>query len=288
MVWGRSSQRVGARTRHLGRIASIVATFLLSLVLVVVNASPALAYTCPSGYYEQYQYTNFNDVSGIKGGVTDPFASSLPGDSSNNYYDDHIALWLDEHEETIPSGAPKCDSGLTECDFQAGVAMGSVDGTHNANLLYEPYFESWGPNGTYQESYLTGYGLNQGASIYTKAFYDGTNGYLGYPQYEAVVNGTVIGKDELYYNAVHAEAASEVYTANSDACPTLTNGSPWQNFGTDATGTVQSSEKLQLKENGSYSDWAGSTQTSHTAPYYYKQLDGTAAFRTNGPSSGPA
>jgi hypothetical protein len=127
--------------------------------------------------------------------------------------------------------------------------------------------------------------------------YDGTTGYLGYPQYQAWLekaNGdwVLVNADELYYAAVHAAASSEVQTYNSSDCPTLTSGSPWQDFGTDASGKPVADDYLQLEgTSGGWSVWTGSPVTnpsSATSPFYYNTLDGPAAIVTNGPSSGPA
>ncbi|MHB1819759.1 MAG: hypothetical protein ACYCO9_17235 [Streptosporangiaceae bacterium] len=271
----------------------------------MITASNALAvsYDCTTGcnlnagfwYCYAGQLSLDHGYTGIDGYVTDPSTAYLPGDGSNNHYADHIALWNGITEETVPSGGSCAFSGGAICWVQAGMFMGTINTKYyyGGTGQYESYFENGAPNGTYQlftysSSQLP---INSGSSYNVEVFYDGGTGILGYPQYKAYVNGYYVGAGELYYSAAHAEAEAEVAVSTS-ACPTLTNGSPYQNFGTDASGSYSSNYEMYLSTDQpeTWNFWSGSPSVNgNKGPiYWYQQMNGPAAFRNNGPSSGPA
>jgi hypothetical protein len=275
----------------------VALVMILVFGLLMGSAGSALAVTCSADYYEQGQTSNSNDNDGITGFITDPSASSLPGSSSNHNDDDHMLLWGEIEEETVPSGQ---SCGLDDNNFcwvQGGVGMGLVgegsDAAYNGTNSYEPYYENEGAAGTYAVNFYPNIPINQNSSVGFEVFYDGSTGRDGDPQFEVTVqnsNGTWVELDagELYYAFDHASARSEVDVRSlSNTCPTMTNGSPWQDFGTNASGTPTATTELELDATGTFTTWTGSPATFDTPPYFFKSLNGAAAFRTNGPASGP-
>lgn len=273
---------------------------LVLAALTINGAAPALAVTYDCSSCERYCYagqaSNITTVSGITGYITDPSATSLHGESGPNQ--DHIVLWSGIVENT-PSGQ-QCGADLGVCWEQTGVGEGYVGiptvHADNTTGSYQAFYENAGPGTWYQVAFFAHaqIPISQGSSYDAQVAYDGMNGHLGEPQYQAFVNGFQTGAGEIFSKSGYAESTTEVRTFSSD-CPTLTSGSPWQNFGTDSGGTAHAGNEMYLGSGYpvSYSLWTGNPTVltngnNTTGPFYYAKLDGPSAFRTNGPSSGPA
>jgi hypothetical protein len=244
--------------------------------------------------------------------ITDPVASSVPGNAGNDDWYHHIILWDAIREETVPSGK-ECgnpQSGMSACWLQAGVGMGYVGNSImyalNANGIYEPYMEDFGAkaDGTgsvYHVYFYPNIYLAEDHAVPVTVYWTGVYGPNGdTAKYEAWIEDinnqwNLLGTGYLYYAAAHARAVAEPYTNGSDpsdTCPTLTLGSPYQNFGTDSNGHTASADEIILtKSDGSSGAWSGSPNLlTDGQPHYWlttTQTDWPARFMTNGPAGGP-
>jgi hypothetical protein len=284
----------------------IVATVLL----IFTAAPPALADpVCGDGTNFYYQHVGAKSVIAnydlIRSTITDPSASTIPGTHDNNYYYDHILLWDDIHEDSLPSTQDSCGTGVkSACWLQAGVGMGFVGiigGTHalTPSKTYLPYMEDYGANGTdgiYHVYFYPNISINQDSAVPVEVFYTGLSGSGGNPQFEADLQDTSgvwndLGHGYMYYPAGHAKAIAEVENYQSTSCPTLTLGSPYQNFGTNAAGNIVSGDKITLRNPSGTGPWTGSPETfGLSGPHYWLTdtlSDWPASFRSNGPAGGP-
>jgi hypothetical protein len=283
-------------------------TMVVAMALLAFTTAPAAlaAQTCDNQYYHVGAKSLNANYTAITSGITDPSASSVPGDSTNSEYHDHIILWDDIHQDSVPGGT--CGSGnpdRSSCWLQAGVGMGFVGfigGTNatNWNDSYQPYMEDFGLNGSlpaYHVFFYPNISINQNGAPRVSVFYTGNSGSGGNPEFEADLlssNGTwyVLGHGYLPYAAGHAKAIAEVevYGAVNTDCPTLTNGAPYQNFGTDSAGQVTSIDKINLTNSSGTGPWSGSPETFglNGLQYWLTELsDWPASFKSNGPASGP-
>jgi hypothetical protein len=282
---------------HTNRVRAVTfcssLTCLLLAMLLTASRVLATTYDCTtcnlnSGYYYCYagQQSLNTDFTGIDGYVTDPSASDLPGNSGNNYLSDHIALWngITEFNASYCGGT---------CWIQAGLIMGTAGGKYyyGGTGQFEAYFENMGP--TYQIVFKTHseIPISPGSSYEVKVEYDGGVGADNQPQFRTYVNGYYVGAGEIYDSQATAEALAEISSSTS-SCPTLTNGSPYQDFGTDASGQYSANYEVYLSTDypETWNLWSGypTTEGASGPIYWYEKLNGPAAFRNNGPSGGGA
>jgi len=276
----------------------------------------------PSTYYWGAQESNADDFSGIQGTVTDPGVSTVQGNSSNQ--DDggqHLLEWMELLNLTIPHGHT-CGAANTSCWQQMGVGMGyscwggyNCDSSNNYTNYtnnFQVYYEDVGAGGAdnVNDNFYPSIPIQQNAAPWFTLFYDGMDGYTGSPQDDGfVIDDTgaedYVNQGELYEVYVHVEASeeAEMGTDSVTTCPTLTNGSPYQNFGTDYYGDSNPGDELQLGTGypQTWSDWSGAPVTFSSDWYWpdgnngynlspqYFWYDETYGypdeFQTNGPSA---
>jgi hypothetical protein len=286
-------------SRHPGR--SAVTALVMTLSLLLLSSTPASASgTCSSSTYYEPAQTSLASYQGVVGDLTDPSAAQLAGSLSNDNDGQHQLLWFEMLNEN-PEGS--CGADQTECWQQVGVGMGTVEWSgsdfscssyaSDQGSTYNVYYEGIGPGADdcYDYSY-TGISINEDSAIPFDLFYDGGVGGSGYPQFDGEVtdsSGTLrhVNYGQLYYSTDHVKVASEEWTGSTSTCVTATNGSPYQNFGTDDGGNWSSGNyKMQLEDSsGSWGAWTGSPNTNNANPYWYDPLANSPAdFQTNGPS----
>jgi hypothetical protein len=285
------------RDRYSRSAIVIVATLLAFGAVPSALANPP---PCASGtYYDVYQKSLNSNYISITSGITDPFASTVPGDDNNKDNNSHILLWDGIVEESIPSGDQPCGPGvLAKCWLQAGVGMGSV-GTSlgqdfNGLKIYQAYTEWSGPNHGYYVHFFDNIAINQNWSVHTAILGAGTS-----PSYIAEVedssgNWHSLTTRNLYTQSANAAAHSEIYSGVGTTCPTLTNGSPYQNNGTKYDGTTYGPDELTLTDdNYNQVIWSGSPTThpgsggGQTLYWFTKNSDWPASFQANGPATSP-
>ena len=291
--------------RSLSRVFISVSIFCA--VLVTISSTPAYAWwtSCSEDTtYEPAQFSLDGDFSGIAGHIYNPIPSEVPGNSGNYMDYDHLAIWQSIYEESIPSGDENCgDDNDSTCWVQAGLFQGFLGypgGPYvlNSSESWEPYFENEGVNGTYHIDAYPNIFIAQGTSNDFEIFYDGLEGEYHDPQFAAYVrdsNGDLdfLAEDELYYDVDHGVAAAEVEVHNvSTDCPVLTDGTPYQTFGTNSSGNYSSADGIYLQQNGNdWGLWSGSPTVQGGnggfSPYWYSTITGwPAAFLTSGPANG--
>jgi len=230
------------------RILRILAIGGLAGVTLVAKPAATLAadYDCSNctkyaskGYCYAGQSTNITSVTGISGYITDPSASSIPDSNA------HILLYNSIADSSNSSW------------LQTGMGMGTVGNQSNQTGNYEVYYENLQPDGTLIDNLYTHsqHPISQDSSYDAEVEYDGLVGHLGDPQFKAYVNGFLTGTGEITTSSGRAVSVAEIY-ADTNSCPTLTSGSPWQNFGTNASGTVTSNDEIYLATNYPESNWA--------------------------------
>jgi hypothetical protein len=275
------------------RRAVIGAACLCSALTVIPAAGPALAVTYDCTICKRYCYegqqTNGSGYTGITGNITDPSATNLDGD-----YNQHVALWngITSNVKNGQQGCGPAADPFGECWVQVGMAQGDIGGQKNSTGTYEAYFENAGPSETYVIRWFahSAVPINGNGSYTAEVYNDGVDGHLGWPQFQGYVNGYELDAGEEYFGTGEVSSTAEILTDTSN-CPTLTSGSPYQNFGTDSSGNHTSADELHLSTTGfpeTYSLWTGNPGPLEQTPYWYTKLDGPSAFRTNGPSGGPA
>jgi hypothetical protein len=157
----------------------------------------------------------------------------------------------------------------------------------NGTMDYVPYTEWYGVDRGYYVHFFDGIFINQNGSPNVNVSWTGTGN-----TFEAEVkdaNGTwhSLFHGNLYFPANHAAAHSESVDWDGTTCPTLTNGSPYQNNGTTYNGNISSSEEITLtNDNFDEGPWTGSPDIFDANPFWFKQnSDWPASFRANGPSA---
>jgi len=138
--------------------------------------------------------------------------------------------------------------------------------------------------------------LSENKAVPVHVFYTGLNGSGGDAKFEARYEDTatgiwyILGHGFMPFAAGHAKAIAEVYVDSQTNCPTLTNGSPYQNFGTNAAGNIVDGDKINLTNPSGTAAWTGSPETFglNGLEYWLTELsDWPASFRSNGPAAGP-
>jgi hypothetical protein len=281
-----------------GRLAIVIAATLLAFGAV----PPALASppTCDSDtYYDVFQRSLNSNYISITSGITDPMASQLPGTDSNHDNQDHILLWDGIVEESIPAGHQPCGPGIIpKCWLQAGVGIGWVATSKGQDfrpdsLGYAPYAEWSGPNGGYYVHFFDGITINENWSVHA-AIIGGSDGTYSAEVQDSSGNWHVLTTRNLYTASANAAAHSEILDGVTTTCPTLTNGSPYQNNGTKYDGTIEKGDKLVLTDsNLNQGAWDGFPTThpgmggGQTLYWFTKNSDWPASFQANGPSNNP-
>ena len=280
------------------------ALLVFTSAVLLLPSVPALASTpsCSAGYtyYEPNQISTGADFSGIDGYISDPIASYLQGNNGNKDDSQHILLYLALWNEHPPGSLLRGEQFLLAA---GGGGMGLVSGEWmlkhwtNYTEFYQVYYEDYSPSNC-TDNFYSGISISQASSIDFDLYYDGDDGYTGYPQYQGYVLSSsgwqYVNEGELYDPDVHAGASTEIENGTTTTCAVLTDGSPWQNFGTDSSGNYdQGQYTLSLEPlNESYEDWAhwdSPTIDNNAAPFYYDQLTNFPNdYRANGPATGPA
>ena len=156
--------------------------------------------------------------------------------------------------------------------------------------ILRAYTELFGAGSTYYVHFFDGISINENSSVEVFVQYSGVNNTFDAYVVDSSGNSHLLKSGDLYYPADHAAAHSEVVDwddALSATCPTLTNGSPYQNNGTEYNGDTSADDELWLQDSqGNASQWQGSPDTYDGSPYYWfhQNSDWPASFRANGPS----
>ncbi|MGI9092068.1 MAG: hypothetical protein ACR2FF_01180 [Mycobacteriales bacterium] len=229
----------------------------------VVVATPGVSVANPAcsigGNYRPGQMSTYDQLAGIRGAITDPGGAQLLGSPGNEFYQEHLLAWMEELNEH-PKGP--CGAGNSMCWIQVGVGMGEVGANYgpcytyakNYTGLWQIYFEGIGAGGVANcvDEYFPNIQIRQNSSPNFTLSYDGGVGYTGQPQFEAYVidrsgHYVFVDSGELYYPANHVLAAAEIGSGVSEACPSLTNGFPYQHFGTGYQGGYSDVSLLKVE-----------------------------------------
>jgi hypothetical protein len=167
----------------------------------------------------------------------------------------------------------------------------------NYSKQYQVYYENYGVT-TCSDTVYPGIRIPEQSSIYAEEFYDGSDGRDGYPQFQGWVQPDItpiyVNEGDLYYASVHGAAATELQSGTTTTCPVLTDGSPWQNWGTDANGAWDNGTyELYLEVGEVVEPWNDYDPTPSLGkppvPFYYDGLQYSPdQWRANGPSTGAA
>jgi len=272
---------------------------LISAAVILAFAQPAYAVSCASStIYEPGQHS-VNSFYGVEGNISTPSAAALDGSASNLDDRQHMLQWLSEITLSPPAKGNGCGGGNPYCWVQVGVGMGYLyvsacesGPAENFSGNYKVYFEEFGAGGFQDcKDAFSNIEISQNSTYQFSNYYDGTTGEYGYPQFQTYIlaGGQLdyIDEAELYYETNHVYADSEAFTGTVSTCPTMTNGSPYEQFGNSEQGGWDNGNfalQLQLSSGGAFYDWTGTSGAS-AGPYHYNSMANTPAdFYTNGPS----